>query len=194
MLIALCGGIGSGKSAAAYRLRELGYTVIDADAVNRALLQDKDYLFKLKKAFPDCFDGAGSLDKEKLKNRIFTDENSKNTLDSIAHPAIGERIQKEAAAAGTVFVEVPLLKNNKLEGALRFDRIWAVVAPRELRIARICARDGVSPAFAERMIDAQKEEDSVADFADAVIDNGGGIEDLYRQVDILVGGLPHDGE
>lgn len=195
MKIAVCGGIGSGKSTVANRLRALGYTVIDADAVNRALLREKEYLKKLQDAFPDCFDREGQLDKAKLKSLIFSDPTSKERLDALAHPEIGARIQKLADEAnGAVFVEIPLLADNRLGGALRFDGVWAVVAPRELRLARICARDGVDRAFAEKILDAQRGEEEAVKRADVVIFNNDSIEDLYKQVDFFAGGLPHGGE
>jgi dephospho-CoA kinase len=195
MIIAVCGGIGSGKSAVSKRLNMLGYTVIDADAVNRGLLRDSEYLKKLQNAFPDCFDKDGILNKDELKKRIFTDARSRERLNALAHPEIGARIGRSVReAGGTVFVEIPLLMENKLGDALRFDRIWAVVAPRELRLARICARDGVDRALAEKMLDAQRGEEEAEKRADAVIINNGSLSDLYCQVDMLAEGLSHGGE
>lgn len=185
MLIAICGGIGSGKSQVSARLRALGYRVIDADQINKELLCENWYLDKLRAAFPACFE-KGELKKEKLKNLVFSNENERKKLNAIAHPEIAARlIQKAEALSGVVFAEIPLLFESgmSLKG---FNHIWAVVTDREKRIARIMKREGITKELAAKMIDAQQAETKAEERADFVIDNNGDLESLLTRVDKAV--------
>ncbi|HOK81389.1 MAG: dephospho-CoA kinase [Clostridiales bacterium] len=185
MIIAIAGGTGSGKSKVSARLKELGYRVIDADEVNRELLSEKEYLDKLKAAFPECFE-SGALNKRKLKELIFHDEGKRKTLNAIAHPEIMKRfIQKTHNSGEIVFAEIPLFIESGLS-ELKYDAVWAVVAGKERRIERVMARDGVSREFARRMVEAQEAEEKIAEMADYIIVNDADLQALHQKIDMAL--------
>ena len=183
MLIAIAGGVGTGKSYVADLFRAKGAKVISADEINRAMLKEPRYLRRLKEIFPDAVKD-GVADKQAIRNLIFNDAHAREKLNALAHPAIRDRIleiyQKEG---GTLFVEMPLLIGSGMQGM--FDAVIAVVCSRALRAERVARRDGISAESAYKMIDAQQEEDAVSSIADELIVNDGDGYAVCKRVDEL---------
>ncbi len=179
MIVAVCGGIGSGKSAVTAVLRSLGAYTLSADAINAELFEKPDYLIKLAELFPEAFRG-GCADKRKIREIIFGDEKRRKALNALAHGEIMSEIARRSAGKETVFVEVPLL--GELKNAELFDRICFVRAPRDVRVERIIARDGVSAEQAESALEIQRGEEELEKTADFVIDNTSGLEELGEAV------------
>lgn len=185
MKIALAGGVGTGKSAVAAIIQKAGYTVLSADSVNRALLEDADYITALSQRFPFAVKN-GKVDKTALKSRVFTDETVRKNLNAFAHPRIMARLNRLAAeAGGTVFLEIPLLEESKTQ----WDKVWVVDAPPDLRLARIMQRDNVNEAFARAMMNAQIPQENLLEKADEIIVNDGDIAALSRRVLELLSAL-----
>ena len=183
MLIAIAGGVGTGKSYVADLFRAKGAKVISADEINRAMLKEPRYLRRLKEIFPDAVKD-GVADKQAIRNLIFNDAHAREKLNALAHPAIRDRIleiyQKEG---GTLFVEMPLLIGSGMQGM--FDAVIAVVCSRDLRAERVARRDGISTESAYKMIDAQQAEDAVSSIADELIVNDGDGYAVCKRVDEL---------
>ena len=183
MLIAIAGGVGTGKSYVADLFRAKGAKVISADEINRAMLKEPRYLRRLKEIFPDAVKD-GVADKQAIRNLIFNDAHAREKLNALAHPAIRDRIleiyQKEG---GTLFVEMPLLIGSGMQGM--FDSVSAVVCSRALRAERVARRDGISTESAYKMIDAQQAEDAVSSIADELIVNDGDGYAVCKRVDEL---------
>ncbi len=192
MKIGLTGSIACGKSQVSDYLRALGHAVVDADAISRALTAPGGAaLPALRAAFGDAvFDGE-ALDRRALADIVFADADRRSRLNAILHPMIIAQIERELAEhdrpGALVFGDVPLLYECGM--AHMFDRIWVVSAPREVQIARLHARDGLTRAQAERRIDAQMPLDRKCALADAVIRSDGPIERTRAQVRALIDAL-----
>lgn len=194
MLVALTGGIASGKSTVARRLRELGAVIVDADQVARDVVEPgTPALARIADTFgPGVIAADGSLDRAAMGAIIFGDESARQTLNAITHPAVGERSRALFAAAldadpGAVVVyDVPLLVNERGEGrASEFDRVIVVSADEETRVRRLVELRGIGEADARRRIAAQAPESARLAIADDVIDASGTLEETLAQVDAL---------
>jgi dephospho-CoA kinase len=187
--VALTGGIGSGKSAVAARLCELGAVVIDADALAREVVAPgTDGLAALVEAFgPGILDADGSLHRPTMARLVFGDASQLALLEGITHPRIGARTaeliaQAEADAAPVVVYDVPLLVEKRLAGG--FDAVVVVEAPRDLRLERLEGR-GVARDDAEARMRAQATDAERREVADHLLDNSGDLASLHAQVDAV---------
>jgi len=184
--VGLTGGIGSGKSAVAGRLAELGAVVIDADRLAREVVAvGTPGLAEVVTAFgSEVLDASGALDRPALGRRVFGDAAARRTLESIVHPRVRARTNELAAAAppdAVVVNDVPLLVEAGL--AAGFDLVVVVLAGVEVRIGRLVRDRGMSRADAEARIAAQATDDQRRAVADIVIENEGTLTDLHSQVD-----------
>lgn len=187
-LFGLTGGIASGKSVVAARLRERGVPVIDADQLARdAVAKDTAGLAAVAKAFgPDVLSPDGTLDRKGLAATVFADEEKRRALNAIVHPEVA-RLTLEAASAlrerGEPLgcYEAALIVENGVADAFR--PLVVVSAPEALQVARACARDGSSPEDARARIRAQTPLADKIAAADFVIHNEGSLDDLRRRTD-----------
>ena len=159
-VIGLTGGIGCGKSEAAHYLESLGALHLDADAVSRALTgENGEALGEIRRVFGDgVFHGDGSLDRAKLGKLVFSSEPARRALEGILHPLVQRDMlatMDAAAKAGTgvVILDVPLLFETGMDALC--DETWALYVSREKQVARIVARDGLSPEDALARIESQ---------------------------------------
>lgn len=186
MKIGLTGSIACGKSTVSAYLRLLGYPVVDADAISRALTAPGGAaLPAVREAFGDGFFLAdGALDRRALGRHVFDHPDALARLNGILHPMIlretGAQLAALEAAHGTVFGDVPLLFECGMQS--QFDGIWVVSASRETQLARLWARDGLTEAEAAARIDAQMPLEEKRRLADAVISTEGPIEQTQAQV------------
>lgn len=195
MLIGLTGSIGSGKTTVADRLRALGAQVLDADAFARMETQPGSQgLCAIAAAFGDgILKQDGSLERTKLAELVFQDEEKLRALNAILHPRILEAMRRRAAEIfekdpeATVVYDMPLL--IEVGEHLRVDRVWLVTADDETRIARIVARDGCTREAALSRIRAQMPQAEKRAYAHEEIDNSQGLEALYARVDALYGAV-----
>jgi len=184
--IGLTGGIGSGKSMVAQRLRDLGAAVVDADAIAREVTAPGGPAYAaIVRAFGQsvlCCDG--SLDRKALAARVFADEAARRQLNALTHPHIRQRMAEEGArlaatpGVGVVVFDIPLL----LETTDGSDLGLVVTAADAVRIARLTARDGLTPRDARQRLDAQMPLAQKVARADWVIDNNGSAEQTREQV------------
>ncbi|AYF99070.1 dephospho-CoA kinase [Protaetiibacter intestinalis] len=194
MLVALTGGIASGKSTVAARLAQLGAVVVDADRVAREVVEPgTPALARIAEEFgPGVIADDGTLDRAALGAIIFGDDEARRLLNAITHPAVGERSRELFAAAlaeepdAVVVYDVPLLVNERGEGrADEFDRVVAVSADEETRVRRLVELRGLDEAEARRRIAAQAPEAARLAIADHVVDANGTLEETLAQVDAL---------
>ena len=170
MRYCLTGGIGAGKSYVCSLLREKGIEIYDTDnAAKRLIAQSPEIRQQLKELI-------GGLDKQTIAAFLLKSEENKLAINSIVHPAV----LKDFLDSGYEWMECAIIYEAHLEQYV--DKVIAVTAPREVRIERIMARDGISRKEAEQWIDAQYPQEKVAERADFVIDNDG-IKDLQKQIE-----------
>lgn len=192
-VVALTGGIASGKSTVARRLVELGAVLVDADRVAREVVEPgTPALAAIAARFgPDVIDAEGRLDRPALGAIVFRDDASRLALNAITHPAVWRRVTElfaEARAGDSdsiVIYDVPLLVEASGERPLGFDRVVVVHADREERIRRLVEIRGLDRADAERRLDAQASDEERLAVADTVIDANGTLEHTRDQVDAL---------
>ncbi|MCS0498240.1 dephospho-CoA kinase [Protaetiibacter mangrovi] len=194
MLVALTGGIASGKSTVARRLAELGAVVVDADRIAREVVEPgTPALARIAERFGPAVVGTdGGLDRAALGAIVFGDEAARRDLNAITHPAVGERSRALFAAAraadprAVVVYDVPLLVDERGEGrADEFDRVIVVAADEETRVRRLVELRGMDEAEARRRIASQAPESARLAIADDVVDANGSLGDTLAQVDEL---------
>ncbi|MGP9725011.1 dephospho-CoA kinase [Corynebacterium sp. AOP40-9SA-29] len=185
-IIGLTGGIGSGKTTVAERLRQKGAFVVDADKVAREIVEPgQPALAELADAFDGVITEDGGLDRAELARQAFATREATDKLNAITHPRIRARtteLFETAAAEGreVVVYDMPLLiENGETETV---DTVLVVDAPDETRITRLVAR-GLDEDDARRRLAAQVDRDTRLAVADVVLDNGGDVESLIAQVD-----------
>ena len=185
--VGVTGGIGSGKSSAADRFRQLGVPVIDADVVARQIVEPgMPALQEIINTFGESVaNDRGELDRAALRKIIFSDSSRKSQLEAILHPRIYDEILRLLSELSTPYaiVVIPLLAESKRE--YRLDRILVIDVPSDVQISRVTTRDGQSTEEVERIISSQASRYSRLAIADDVIENIGSKDDLYERVDAM---------
>jgi dephospho-CoA kinase len=188
LLVGLTGGIGSGKSTVARMLADRGAVVLDADVLAREAVEPGTPGFgAVLSRFGDAMRSAdGSLDRARLAEVVFADDEARHDLEAIVHPQVRLRIAEAVAAHAdsdaVVVVDSPLLIETGGRGS--FAVVLVVTAPDEARIARLAAR-GVGESDARARMAAQMPQEETASHADVLLDNGGSESELEAQVDRL---------
>lgn len=190
-LIALTGGIASGKSTIARRLAEHGAVIVDADQIVRDVQSPgSPVLERIAEAFgtavlaPD-----GSLDRAALGAKVFGDADLLTRLNAIVHPAVREESQRRFDAAladdaeAVVIYDVPLLVEARVDDP--WDLIVVAHAPAEVRRQRLVDLRGMDENAAQDRIDAQVSDDRRLAIADVVIDTSDTLERTLEQTDAL---------
>ena len=195
--IALTGGIGTGKTHVLNRFRDRGVPVIDADVIAREVVQPGSLGLRgiVKRFGPGVLTPEGTLDRARLGEIVFRDKDARRDLEAILHPliraAMEERFRELPPDTELAIADVPLLYETGRQR--HFDRVIVAACPREVQIARVMARDGLSREDAERRVEAQLPIDSKTVLADHVIRTDGSFEETDRQVDKLLAQLRSDG-
>lgn len=186
-MVAVTGGIASGKSVVTDRLARLGAPVFDADLVTRELsAPGQPALREIVERFgPSVIAADGSLDRRALRARVFGDDSERRALESILHPRVRERLAGLAAEVDAPYcvLAIPLLAEGNRYPWI--DRVVVVDAPEQVRIRRLMRRDGIDEPLARRMLEAQASRAARLAIADEVIDNSAGLEDLVAATDAL---------
>jgi dephospho-CoA kinase len=187
LLIALTGGIASGKSVVADLFAKLGVPVLDTDQIARDVVAPgMPTLDRLVAEFgAEILDAHGGLDRASMRERVFNDPAQRHKLEAITHPAIREELARRAAAAGGDYQihVIPLLVETGRAEA--YDRVLVVDCPQEAQLARLMARDGTSREQAEEILAAQASREERLNAAHDVIENTGTLADLERFVQTL---------
>lgn len=189
-IIAITGGVASGKSAVSARFETLGVVVVDADVAARAAVAaGSEGLAEVTAAFgPDVLAADGSLDRAAMRKRVFADADARRRLEAIIHPRVRRQLMDECRAATGPYAiaAIPLLaEGGGREAYPWLDRILVVDVPVEVQRERLMARDGIDAALADRMIAAQADRRERLAMADDVIVNDGPIEALEAHVAAL---------
>ncbi len=199
-VVALTGGIGSGKSQVARLFAEWGAEVIDADDLARAVVAPgSPGLAKTVEAFgAEILNADGSLDRLKLGSLVFSDASRRKRLEEILHPLIREmwlsrlkNLQETSAASVFVYC-VPLFFEAKLHYP-EIGRVIHVAAPEDVRIARVTARDGCTVESVKARMTAQLSDEEKNARADFVIVNDSSLDELRQRARVVFDSLSGGG-
>jgi dephospho-CoA kinase len=184
VLIALTGGIGSGKSTVARRWVELGATEVDADLLAREVVEPGSVgLEQVTLEFgPSVLTQSGTLDRAALAKIAFANEASRVKLESILHPLIQElALKKVQERQGVIVYTIPLFVESKSK--LQFDKVVAISCDEDVRVRRLVDSRGMNEAEARSRIAAQATDSQREAVADLVIDSNCSLEELFQKAD-----------
>ena len=183
-IVALTGGIGSGKSAAGDCFEDLGAVVVDADKLARDVVErGTDGFDELVATFGDEILTNGVLDRSKLGAIVFANPAELKKLEEIIHPRVSEafaEIVDESPVDSVVIYQIPILVETA--GRERFDYVITVETDLEIRKSRLKER-GMKGYEIEARIKAQASDLDRAKIADAVFNNDGDLDQLLRQAE-----------
>jgi dephospho-CoA kinase len=184
LVVALTGGIGSGKSLAGEYFSQLGAIVVDSDQLARDVIErGSDGFDEVVARFGDEILSNGDIDRKKLGAIVFSDPQALTDLEGITHPRIQAAfaaIVEEALEDSIVINQIPLLIETG--GVDRFDRVVVVLSDLEIRKERLKAR-GMTTNEINRRLNAQASDEDRLDMADYIIENNGSTDDLLREVE-----------
>lgn len=155
-LIAVTGGIGSGKSVVCRILRTLGYSVLDTDSEAKAIMDaDRDIHARLNSEIATEIVRDGVIDRRHLAEIVFADAEKLAILNSIVHAAVRRRIEEwaESASSSPAFIETALLFQSGLNEMV--DAELRITAPEEIRIRRVMERNNLTRDKIEARIASQ---------------------------------------
>jgi dephospho-CoA kinase len=183
-VIALTGGIGSGKSLAAQYFAELGAFVIDADQLAREAIERGSKGFDdVVSIFGDSVLINGEINRKALAESIFNDPQLKLKLEAIIHPYVRKRFEIAVSAlkeSEILVYEIPLLVETKAQD--RFDLVITVESDYENRVERLRSR-GMQKTEIDARIASQATRPEREEIADFLIENNGNEDELLRQVE-----------
>jgi dephospho-CoA kinase len=190
-LIGLTGNIATGKSTLAKMLKEMGATVIDADALVHELQRKGTTTFDaIVAAFgPDILDRAGEIDRKALGSIVFADPAQLRVLESILHPAVLIESMRRISEATTPVVVYEAIKLIEAGRAEMCDTLWVVTARHEVQLERLMRDRRMSEAEARQRIDAQPPQSEKIQRATVVIDNSGTLSETRQQVEAAFRGI-----
>jgi dephospho-CoA kinase len=185
LLVGLTGGIGSGKSTVASMLAERGALVVDSDALARdAIARGSPGFDRVLELFgEDVLSPTGELDRARIAEVVFHDQEKRRALEAIVHPEVARRVAETVAEhAGTdhvVVLDSPLLIESGAHEAC--DVVIVVRVSDRTQLSRLVER-GMNEADARARIAAQLPTEEKAALADVVIDNEGTLGELAQEV------------
>lgn len=188
-VVALTGGIASGKSTVVRMLRELGAEVVDADVLAREVTSPGEpALTEIAAAFgEDVLLPSGELDRKKLGALVFSDRERRERLNAIVHPRVRERIRRRLEEIraenqeAVVVLDVPLLFDVPLPDLEALPTVVVYASP-ETQLQRLRERDSLTQEEAERRLAAQRPLREKLDRARWVVDNDGDLDRTREQV------------
>ena len=187
MVIALIGGVGSGKSTVCDMIAANGFTVLKADDTAKELMTPGHSCYdRLVEAFgPAILGSDGSIDKTAYAELIYENAAAREKSDSIVHPAVVEYLRESIAGSesGNVVLEAALPTPEFLELA---DEVWYVYADIDVRIKRLSESRGYTEEHCRRVIASQLDEASFTILADHIVDNSGSEEETKARIGELL--------
>lgn len=183
-IVAITGGIASGKSICTNYIRTLGYTVIDADYITHELYRKKVFNDSLIKHFGNSILDGRTINRKKLGEIVFNDSSKRELLNKITHPIILEEMKKEIDKNKDeiLFIDVPLLFEK---GFIDLPtKIICISSSDNIRIERLMNRDNISRELAQKIINSQVSNDFIIKNSDIVIDHDNNdLEMFYHNID-----------
>lgn len=187
LIVALTGGIGSGKSIVSDRFSALGVPVIDTDFIAREqVAPGSPVLQEIRALFgPDVFRSDDSLDRGKLRDLVFDAPDKRLQLEQTLHPRILAEMDRrlQTLTAPYAIVVIPLLIETGLDSLA--DRILVVDCDEAVQITRVRERSGLDEQQTRKILSAQVDRATRLTAADDVIENNGSLDELIAATDRL---------
>lgn len=182
--IGLTGGIGSGKSTVAKYFSQLGMPIIDADEISHELIKPETPVYKkiIKHFGEEVLSKNKQIDRKKLRQLIFSDENKRLWLENLIHPCVRKQINKTIKLLKTPYciIDIPLLFETKFPP--KIDRVLVIDCPKNMQIQRIRKRSQCSINHAKAVIGAQIDRKERLLQANDIICNAKSLLELKKMV------------
>ena len=183
-IIAVTGGIGSGKTTFCNCLKRLGLNVISADEIYAELLENPEFVKRVSDAVgvqPIVSDGKLLLDRNAVAIKVFDDSEIKSRLEAITHAAVmNAGFDKARKTDGNVFFEVPLLYEGGFDKS--FDKVVVVKRNDDDRISAVIGRDGKSENLIRKIIKSQFDYSKLKKDGHTIfVENNGNVEELFEK-------------
>ena len=190
LVIALTGGIGSGKTTVSEIFKSKNIPIIDTDIIARQIVeQGKPAYAEIIKLFgEDVLDTEKNINRKVLRKLIFSSENKRLQLENLLHPIIWHEVQLQlkSITAPYCIVVVPLLFENISQiKPIMFDRILVIDVPEEVQIERTEKRDHCGNSTIKNIMKTQVLRQVRIDAADDIILNTGNLDSLNTKIDQL---------
>lgn len=185
-IIALTGGIATGKSTVTKLLQERGLTIIDADKLVKDIYKTSEAKEFVRTSFPEAF-AHDEVQFPKLREIVFKDPEAKARVETFIYQRLPDAFRKASAAVtdqAFLIYDVPLLFEKALES--KVDLSVVVYASRKIQKPRIMDRDGHKEELAEKILDQQMDIEEKKLRADFIIKNESSITELTAEVDQLL--------
>lgn len=186
-IVALSGGIASGKTTVANLFAQLGVPVVDADIIARQLVEPSSLALQhlISHFGSQILLPSGELNRAKLREIIFRSDKERQWLNQYLHPLIQQETQRQISQLNAPYVlwVVPLLIENNLQSLA--NRIVIIDTPEEIQQNRLQLRDNIDKNLAKNMILSQTTNEKRLSYADDIINNNNQIADLKVQVENL---------
>ncbi len=184
LIIALTGGIGSGKSTVSRMFEAQGVTVIDADVISHELTRPgSPVLDKIRAVFGDTvITTEGDLNRAALRERVFARPELRKRLEGILHPLVRREMLRRASALKTPYCvfSIPLLIESNMTDLV--DRVLVVDTDSSIRIRRVEERSGLDEITIRRIMSAQVSDEVRRSRADDIIENDDDLDHVEKQV------------
>lgn len=189
MILGLTGGIGTGKSTVVNMLKEKGIPVVDTDLISREVIEYPEIIEKIKLEISnEVFDFNNKLDRKKISEIVFENQEKLKKLNEIMHPEILKKMWDEVEELKKnhkiIVVDVPLLFEINMEKEV--DKILLIYASKEIQLKRIMERDGRTREEAVKIISSQMPLYKKREKSDYIIQNNDSLEKLEKNLDKIV--------
>lgn len=185
-IIALTGGIATGKSTVSRLLEEKGIRIIDADKLVKDIYKLDETKAFIRNEFSEAW-RHGEIDFKKLRELVFSDKIIKSKVEAFIYARLPEAFKAESSKIkdqNFYFYDVPLLFERQIE--LMIDVSVVVYAPRKVQLARLINRDGSAEDIGNKILDQQMDIEIKKQKADFVVTNSGSMTELAAEVDQLL--------
>lgn len=191
LIVGLTGGIASGKSTVANLIRSKGYTIIDADVEARLAVERGEPAYNEIVAFfgKEILLDDQQINRAKLGEIIFNDEEKRQKLNSIVHPDVRRRMlnkREEAIHKGEklIIMDIPLLFESKLTGMV--EKVLLVYVDEQTQLQRLMERNQFTEEEALARIRSQMPLKDKVPLSDAIINNNGSIEETEARLNQIL--------